>query len=261
MSRVAQLDSQELQNELHNLMWADYQFQMQPQKHKEEIKFLLDSLVFYFGATYLTRSSATTTYTSHLSGVSFNCRKRTLFLVTILANYIHTKLSHCIFNSGKKWALRLYTITSHFYAYLDLLNMAHFLMSGTTGSFTYLSPLHKFFRVASTTDTYDPKHFYQNTVYAGIEFQNRQLLWNAILELFNTTLFTNTTWLIAPPKKSHKKKADKNSCVHCGEFPTNPYKITCCQSVYCYVCVVTILQTSHCEQCDTKNNLKASPIY
>lgn len=261
MSRVAQLDSIELENEIHNLTWRDFETHIQPEKYKEEFKFLIDTLVFYFGATYLTRSYTTTTYASALSGVSFKCRKRTLFLITVFTNYLQTKLSHAVFNSSKQWALRLYSLITNIYVHFDLLNTLHFLMCASSKTPTFLSPLHRLFGVVSTTDTIDSKDFYQNTVYAGIEFQNRQLLWNAILEIFNMTLLNNAAWLKAKPKRTADNRLKAEVCPHCGEFPVNPYSMACCSSIYCYICVVTALDGSYCDKCEATKNLSAKPLY
>lgn len=244
-------------------MWTDFESHLQPAKYKEELKLLVQTLVFYFGSTYSKRSASTATYASALSGVNFRCRKRTLYLVTILANYLHSKISHLVFNSTSKLALRLYTFLAHIYINFDLLNSIDFLLSASSNRSTFLSPLHRLLGVSSTADSEDPKDFYQNTVYAGIEFQNRQLLWNAILELFNMTLLNNARWFIIRPKSIQKKQFGKNSvyCPQCGEFPVNPYQMACCDGIYCYVCAVTALEWSHCCQCDETKNLSAKPFY
>lgn len=264
MSRVAQLDSQELSNELHNLMWNDFKNHLQPGKYKEELKLLLQTLIFYFGTKYSKPSKTTTTYESALSGIEFKCKKRTLYLITILVNYLNSKVSHLVFNSTSKLALRIYTFLSQIYINLDLLNSIHFLLSTSSNTPTFLSPLHRLLGASSTTSMNSSTDFYQNTLYAGIEFQNRQLLWNAILELFNITLFNNARWFISTPKSNqNKQQLSKNRvhCPQCNEFPVNPYQITCCDAIYCYVCAVTAMNKSYCPNCDQKTNLTAKPLF
>lgn len=263
MSRVAQLDSQELQNQLHTLIWSDFDSHIKPSKNKDEYKLLIDTLVFYFGSHFFNHTKSTVTYGSQLSGISFTCRKTTVFLVTILANYLHSRISTIIFNSNSQTLLTLYRIFSKIYTCLDLLNFAHFLLSGSLNISTFLSPLHRICQIASKTDTNQLQYFYQDTVYAGIKFQNRQLLWNAILQLFNVTLLNNTTWFKTKPKIiQHTQTEQKTtSCPHCAQFPVNPYQTACCNKIYCYVCVVTALECSQCDHCGMTKNLNAKPFY
>lgn len=263
MSRVAQLDSQELSKEIHHLLWTEFEANLQPNKHKEELKFLIQTLVFYFGSKYSNRSHSTTTYASTLSGVRFKCRKRTLYLITILASYFHSKISHLVFNSNSNLAIKLYTFLAHIYINLDLLNSIDFLLSSYFNRSTFLSPLHRLLGASSTVSNQDPKDFYQNTIYAGIEFQNRQLLWNAVLELFNLTLLNNARWFVNRPTSIQNRQTKTNNicCPLCGEFPVNPYRMTCCDGIYCYICSVTALEWSNCLQCHKSNNLTAKPLY
>lgn len=270
MSRVAQLDSTALDQEIHNVFWADFQSNINTLKNKEEYKLLLDTLVFFCGSKFISRSKNTITYGSQLSGVSYRCRRSTLYLITIVSYYIEKKLSSLLFSSSpletlnKQFFLKLYKWLTSIYSTWDLINFAQFLLSINSNNHTFLSPLHRALGVSSTTDTLNPINFYHNTVYAGIEFQNRQLLWNAILELFNATLLNNAKWFNRRPQKltqAIEQNIDKVICPYCSEFPTNPYEISCCKAIYCYVCVAKSLEWSQCCNCNTTSELSAKPLY
>lgn len=270
MSRVAQLDSTALDQEIHNLFWTDFQSNIDTLNNKDEYRLLLDTLIFFCGSKLISRTQDTTTYGSQLSGVSYRCRRRTLYLITVFSYYIEKKLSSLLFSSSrldrfnKQFFLRIYKWGSNIYSAWDLINFAQFLLSIGSQNQKFLSPLHRILGVSSTTDTLNPINFYHNTVYAGIEFQNRQLLWNAILELFNATLLNNAKWLNRRPQKliqGNKQNIDQVRCPYCSEFPTNPYEISCCKALYCYVCVAKSLEWSQCNNCDTTTELSARPIY
>lgn len=265
MSRVAQLDSSALDEEVHSLFWSDFAQNVNPQSNREEWQLLLETLVFYFGSKSLSTGPQTTTYGSQLSGVGYMCRRRTLFLITILSKYLKNRISHFLFTS--KYAanlIELYKYPINLYSALDLLNLFHFLLSTSSTSLKYLSPLHRLLGASSSTDSLSPVNFYHNTVYAGIEYQNRQLLWNAILELFNVTLMNNTRWLNKTPPTSTAPTVPSTKVVHCArctEFPTNPYKFSCCRSIYCYTCAAKALDSVQCDRCHSTKNLQATPIY
>lgn len=268
MSRVAQLDSTALDQELHNLFRSELSQVLNIRQNKEEWNLVLDTLVFFFGSKYTGKIGGTTTYGSKLSGVTYNCRKRTLFLISILSNYLNSLLSRILYASDDNPRINqiatIYKYLNKFYSAFDLLNFATFLLSTGQNKVRYLSPLHRLLGAASTTETHNPVSFYHNTVYAGIEFQNRQLLWNAILEFFNATLLNNARWLNVKkrrPVKSLNAANSSTTCARCQEFPTNPYTISCCRANYCYVCVVKALDFNSCDRCDETKNLTATPIY
>lgn len=265
MSRVAQLDSSALDQEINSLFWTDFTRNFAPQKNKEQWQLLVETLVFYFGSKSGPDNIQTTTYGSQLSGVKYGCKKRTLFLITILSRYLNSSLSHLLFSHNTStWLLETYKYLCHLYSALDLLNFAHFLLGSRLTGDKYLTPLHRLFKTPSYTDTLNPINFYHDTVYAGIEYQNRQLLWNAILELFNVTLLNNTRWLNRQAASKHpatQKSRRGSSCPRCAEFPTNPYTISCCKANYCYLCVVKALELSQCNSCQSNRDLEATPLY
>ncbi|QLL31278.1 hypothetical protein HG536_0B01400 [Torulaspora globosa] len=268
MSRVAQLDSTALDQELHSLFRTELSQNLDIHKNEEEWHFVLDTLVFFFGSKFFQKAHQTKTYGSELSGVTYNCKRRTLYIVAILSSYLGSKISKKVYSTtdGTVWSRLkpLYVYLSHFYSAADLVNFACFLLSTGQSDFKYLTPIHRLLGASSSTDTYNPVSFYHNTVYAGIEFQNRQLLWNAILEFFNATLLNNARWLNGRRQRPSTTKMSAQLpeiCARCQELPTNPFQIQCCQANYCYVCVIRAIDSKCCDNCSSSTNLRAEPIY
>lgn len=268
MSRVAQLDSTALDQELHGLFRTELAQNLDIHANEQEWHLLLDTLVFFFGAKLATASGQTTTYGSKLSGVTYNCKRRTLYLIAILSNYLESRISQKIYSSTNSLLWRrlktLYEYLNRIYSAVDLLNFARFLLSTGHNDTKYLSPLHWFLSASSVTETHNPASFYHNTVYAGIEFQNRQLLWNAILEFFNATLLNNAKWLNGRRQKPDKiidSTKQPGLCAKCQEFPTNPYQMLCCHANFCYVCVIKTIDGGICDNCNSSSDLRAEPIY
>lgn len=138
------------------------------------------------------------TYGSALSGVAFRCRKRTLYVVTVLAGYVWRKITHFVFNGsrggGQMAWLKLYKWLNVAYHGCDVTNFVRFLAADGVGARSFLSPVYRVFNVYSTRlvrgGSASGSDFYSGSVFAGLEYQNRQLLWNALLELFSKTLLT-----------------------------------------------------------------------
>ncbi|QLQ78791.1 hypothetical protein HG537_0B01390 [Torulaspora globosa] len=264
MSRVAQLDSTALDQELHSLFRNELSQNLEIDKNEEEWNLILDTLVFFFGSRFIGKQ--TRTYGSELSGVTYNCKRRTLYIVAILTNYLGSRISKKVYSEGSFWSrfTTLYHYLNQFYSAIDLINFASFLLSTSPSDSKYLTPIHRLLGASSSTETHNPVSFYHNTVYAGIEFQNRQLLWNAILEFFNATLLNNARWLNGRrqrPTTTLPPTQSPETCARCKELPTNPFKIQCCQANYCYICVIRAMDSNYCDNCNSKTNLRAQPIY
>ncbi|KAL3230592.1 Peroxisomal biogenesis factor 2 [Nakaseomyces bracarensis] len=262
MSRVAQLDSVVLDQELDNIVWSRFQKQLQLSSHQEEWQFLVRSLVFLCG-TRATGTVSTSTYGSRLSGVLYLCRRRTLFISSILLQYLQRKLSNLYFNSNNvsERSMKVYRWLSTLYGVLDLTTFLRFLLSD--GNTKYLSLTNRLLGVVSSVDLLSPSSFYEDTVYAGLEYQNRQLLWNALLEVFNTTLLNSNSLIWDSTRKVKNNKAhmvDERTCPECNGFPVNPYRSSCCSANYCYVCGMKALARKHCSQCGNKD-LTMNQIY
>ncbi|QLG70201.1 hypothetical protein HG535_0A01390 [Zygotorulaspora mrakii] len=271
MLRVAQLDSAALDDEVRSIFWRDFQTNLPITRNKEEYQLLLESLVFLFSSKLLA-GSFTNTYGSRLSGVSYTCKRRTLYLITTLSGYLESKLSHFVFSSSNRIVTnnsdklrKAFSYLTTVYSFFDVFLFAKFLSNLSS---TYLSPLHRLLGVSFSGSDSSASTFHDNTVYSQIEFQNRQLLWNAILELFNVTLLSNAKWFhrhysssSSTDQKHSVASSDDAHCPYCNQFPTNPYVISCCNSTFCYLCVVKVLEWSHCPRCDATANIKASPLY
>ena len=149
----------------------------------------------------------------------------------------------------------------------DVSNFLRFLTADGADTRSFLSPLYRVFNVYSTRLVGDGpagiSDFYSNSVFAGLEFQNRQLLWNALLELFSKTLLTKRGLLpfARRPPRPRSGATFKTVCPHCESFPTNPYQIACCRANYCYVCVVKALEWSMCDACGASGALTAKSVY
>lgn len=263
MSRVAQLDSVALDQELDHIVWNRFQKQFQVTNYVEEWQFLVRSLVFLCG-TRATGTVSASTYGSRLSGVLYLCRRRTLFVSNILLQYLQRKLSNLYFNSSNvsERSVKMYRWLTTLYGILDLTTFLRFLLS--EGNTKYLSLTNRLLGVVSSVDMLSSSSFYEDTVYAGLEYQNRQLLWNALLEVFNSTLL-NTNSLIWDSTRRNRTKpqgiADERICPECNGFPVNPYKTSCCSANYCYICAMKTLARGHCVQCGKNKHLSVNQVY
>ncbi|QHS74060.1 ubiquitin-protein ligase peroxin 2 [Saccharomyces paradoxus] len=271
MSRVAQLDSIALDKELYGQFWSEFNAAFDTNERKEEWELIVNSIVFMCATRFLPQFGSSCTYGSALSGVAFQCRKRTLYVVTVLAGYLWKKITHAVFNGSHGgnqmvW-LKLYKWLNLLYHGCDVTNFLRFLTADGAHARAFLSPLYRVFNVHSTRLVRDGSasvsDFYSNSVFAGLEYQNRQLLWNALLELFSKTLLTKRGLLTFAKKQPRSRSGTfpKTVCPHCGGFPTNPYQIACCHANYCYVCVVKALEWSVCDACGTSGRLTALPVY
>ena len=271
MSRVAQLDSIALDKELYGQFWSEFNAAFNTSEHKEEWELALNTVVFMCATRFLPHYGSSCTYGSALSGVAFQCRKRTLYVVTVLAGYVWKKITHIVFNGphcgNQMMWLKLYKWVNLLYHGCDVTNFLRFLAAEGPNARAFLSPLYRAFNVHSTRLIRDgsaiASEFYSNSVFAGLEYQNRQLLWNALLELFSNTLLTKRGLLtfVKKPPRSRSTTTYKTVCPRCGGFPTNPYQIACCHANYCYVCVVKALEWSMCDACGSSGRLTASPVY
>ncbi|EJS43191.1 pex2p [Saccharomyces arboricola H-6] len=278
MSRVAQLDSIALDKELYGQFWSEFNGAFNTDGYKEEWELVLKSVVFVCATRFLRQEGSSCTYGSALSGVAFQCRKRTLYVVTVLAGYVWKKITHCVFDGSQgarqvMW-LKLYKWINMMYHGCDVTNFLRFLAAEGTegaqggGARSFLSPLYRVFNVYSTrlVDDGSASGFYSSSVFAGLEYQNRQLLWNALLELFSKTLLTRRGLLASAKRQGQRqrqrqRRESKTVCSHCDRFPTNPYEMACCRANYCYVCVVKALEWSMCDACGASKRLAAAPVY
>ncbi|AET39913.1 ubiquitin-protein ligase peroxin 2 Ecym_5136 [Eremothecium cymbalariae DBVPG len=250
MSRVAQLDSLALDSELHQSIWAEFQSEFKPIKYVDEWQLLLHTLVYHV-STHAS-ASGVSTYGSQLSGVTYRTRKSTLFLVTILIRYLHKKLSAYLLSedTSMKW----YKVFAKWYHCYDLVNFLSFLSKPM-----FLSPMHRLLNIKCFRALDDP-NFYTSTVYSGLEFQNRQLMWNAILELLNGN-FLNLSYFSKSKLIKNETPTQPNQCARCKELPSNPYVTSCCNAAYCYVCVLVNLDIKFCSNCGMKAAMTATPLY
>ncbi|AAS50677.1 ABL094Wp [Eremothecium gossypii ATCC 10895] len=250
MSRVAQLDSLALDSELHQGIWSEFQSQFKPVKYIDEWQLLLHTLIYHFSTH--TSVAGVSTYGSQLSGVTYRTSKSTLFLVTVLVRYIHKKLSTLLVR--REGYAKLYRVAAKWYHCYDLANFLSFLARPL-----FLSPIHRLFGIRCVRALDDP-NFYLSTVYSGLEFQNRQLMWNALLELLNANFF-NSHFFSKRSLVKNARPTGPEECAKCRDVPNNPYSTSCCGATYCYVCVLISLDIKFCNNCGNRGDFSAIPLY
>ncbi|CCC69593.1 hypothetical protein NCAS_0D00120 [Naumovozyma castellii] len=263
-SRVAHLDSRSLDDELRKTFWKQLQSVFPDSRFEDELKVVLDTLIFVCASKYIPMNGSTSTYGSRLSGTLFKARRRTLYLITILSGYARKKLSHLLFSTnGHALSQKCYRVLKILYDLFDFYNISLFLSSPQGTGKKYLSPLHRILNVKSVSDITNPSTYYQETAMGATEYQNRQLLWNAILELFNNTLLTSSRFYLTNGSKKKKvvRSGNKEVCHKCQNFPCNPYLISCCYNYYCYICSLKVLKRGECPVCKESYNLKFTPSY
>ncbi|AMD20979.1 HEL302Cp [Eremothecium sinecaudum] len=250
MSSVAQLDSLALDSELHESIWNEFQSHFKPINNIDEWQLLIHTLVFYLSTH--TNLKGVSTYGSQLSGVTYQTTKSTLFLVSVLVQFLHKKFSSAILRGDKftKW----YLMASKLYHCYDLFNFLQFLSTPC-----FISPIHRLFNV-TCTKALEESTFYTSTVYAGLEFQNRQLMWNTILELLNKNVL-QLNYFSRQQLEKNETPTRQDQCARCKELPVNPYSSSCCRSTYCYVCLIRNLDVMFCSNCGTKKTFTATPLY
>lgn len=253
MLRVSHIDSEELDTELYELIWTKFKSIIPLVRNQEEWRFFVDTLVFLFSSHYSSFGGGiTTTYGSHLSNLGFTCHKVSLYLLSVFKRYFNNKLSNRC--SSSLLYKRIRTIIN----LLDLINFVHFIRNSNT---KYYTILHRILKVQPVNlDT--GSSFYRNSIYSGLEYQNKQLLWNTTLELLNITILPSTTQYFNYFRRKNSISTTNSStskhvvCCLCNELPTNPYRIQCCQGIYCYLCLLKCIEWRHCYKCNESDNLK-----
>lgn len=273
MLRVTYQDSQALDAELYNIFWSQFDQLYKFTQNRDEWKLLLETLVFLFTTKYNKSLRSFTTYGSQLSNLSFQSSKARLYFGTILGFYLGKKISHYFFNNNNfnindKW-FKSYKRMLIVYKLLDFGNSVRFIssFSGGNDDKIFISILHRILNLKPISITRGRPTFIDNLVNSGIEYQNRQLLWNTILEFLNLTIIPNMITIfnkndLAGNHLYSNKIASDDQCALCYEYPINPYKITCCGHVYCYLCLIKAIESKKCYHCHIKSQLlKGKPYF
>lgn len=254
--RVTQLDAVSLENDIYQQIWDDVNKNFLPVKYYEEWELFIKSLVFL--ASTKKTPSGTITYGSSLTGNYYTSSRLALYIVQILIQYLSRKLSSAAINLQILSIDKLYKFVNKCITIWDFTTLLQLISGKRRG---YLSIWHKLLDIQSLQSS--NSEFYRNTVYSGIEFLNRQLLWNTLLEVLNVDIIASLLVKASRkrPSRRIKPKTTKQLCTYCNEVPTNPYLTTCCNSIYCYVCVLTSLERNTCYGCDTQEKFTATPLY
>lgn len=229
--------------------------------------------MFLFSTKYIPSLKSLSTYGSQLSSLSFRTNRVKLYFATILGFYFSKKISHYFFNrsnfnANDKW-FKFYRRILIIYKILDFSNMVQFIsVSPENSEKTYfISILHRVLNISPISLTKDKSSFISNIINSGIEYQNRQLLWNTILEFLNLTIIPNMITIFNKNDLSRNhlysnQTASTDQCPLCLEYPVNPYKITCCDHAYCYLCILKAINNNKCYHCQTKSKqLKGRPFF
>ncbi|SMN17935.1 similar to Saccharomyces cerevisiae YJL210W PEX2 RING-finger peroxin and E3 ubiquitin ligase [Maudiozyma saulgeensis] len=301
MSRVAQLDSRILDDELHSVLLRDLNHAIyagndenEPGhlgwKNTDEWRLVCDTLLYMFvvkkgnnGWLSLLRFISNSksqklkgkeveeaeeeeTYGTRLNGLSYKSPMRgTLYLTAVLSKYLLAKSDKVLPSQNKRLVKLLRLLTS----LAEVLNFANFIVTGN-----YISILNRILglKMASkgANNIMPLGQFSEQSRLATMEVQNRQLLWNAVLELLNMTVLlpNSRTFFYTWQSKTEKhttaiigSQLDIRHCSLCNEPPSNPYILDCCQATYCYWCCCKVLEWRQCSNCKEKGLLQASPLY
>lgn len=257
MLRVSHIDSRELDQEIYKTLWTKFKTIIPLTRNKTEWKLFIDTIIFIFSTHYSQLGGGITiTYGSQLSNLGFRSDKLSMYILMVLRRYIKNRLSTHYLDSP------LYKKINTLFNVLDLINLTHFIRNHGN---IYYSVLQRILRVQPISlDT--GSSFYENSIYSGLEYENRQLLWNTILELLNLTVLPSTIQYFHyfQLKKNQPEiinNKDNKLCCLCNEFPTNPYKITCCDGIYCYLCLLKSIEWKHCYKCNETKGLKGTYYY
>lgn len=174
---VNKIDGDKLDYDLYSHLWALYDDKIKPTSNREEFKLLLKTLAFHFS----TKSNGiqTTTYGSALAGTSFQTAKLTLFAANILMPYLVQKLQTFLYNTENNLLPKIRIVET----LISVWSLSTFIQLLSGSPKQYLSIFHKIFRIKIST--FMQSQFYQNTITASMEFQNTQLLYNALLQLLS----------------------------------------------------------------------------
>ncbi|KAG0668291.1 hypothetical protein C6P45_004851 [Maudiozyma exigua] len=297
MSRVSQLDSNILDSELHNLLYRDLNNVFTTTidnedasnnrneiniQNTDEWHLLCDTLIYLFTAhkstnTNLLNKSSIETYGTNLNGLTYKSPlKISLYLSTVLSKYLLSKFDKNVLlllfsNSNSNLNSTRLNLVMHFSRIIisiaKLLNFTNFIVTGN-----FISLLNRLLnlKMVNNRKINSSNQFSQQNRLGSMDIQNRQLLWNAVLELLNVTiLLPNSRFLFNSwQNKTFKRKIDNNNntydddmCPYCNEPVSNPYIISCCNKKYCYWCVCKILEWKHCSNCNKTGSLQAKPLY
>lgn len=256
MSRVALLDSADLDLELQNQLWSQFQSKIKPSNFIDELQLVLHSLIYLLSTKK--NNQRIVTYGSMLSGISYNTNKTNLYIVMVLTKYLGKKLSSHVFALNSKIIIQCFKLLFKTYKLLDLINFINLLTHRK--DLIYTSLWHRLFNITCTY-SFSENDFYKDAMYANMEFQSKQMILNNLLELLNADSLA--PWLIKKfiNKPSIRKNTNKNKCYICDELPINPYSISCCNTRFCYTCALQCLEWNICNQCGSSTEFSMNPVY
>ncbi|SCU95613.1 LAMI_0F03048g1_1 [Lachancea mirantina] len=249
---VKAFDGQQLDIDIQSTLWQTFHRQILPIKYAEELKLIITSLTFFL-ATKRSKTG-TSTYGSRLTGCEYRTTKLPLYVATILGDYLAKQFSSSF--SHQTNCFKVLKIIDKLSSLWEFSTFLQFV----AGSQTYLSTWHKILSIQCQQTNFS--EFYGGTVYASQDFSNKQLLWNAILEILNTESIGAI--LLTKLEKQNlltNHSTSTKTCPNCNEYPINPTSISCCKSTYCYICFLRVLKSSQCKSCKSTTTLQGTLIY
>ncbi|GMM54355.1 ubiquitin-protein ligase peroxin 2 [Maudiozyma humilis] len=260
MSRVGLFYSRQLDEELGRVLGAQAESAL-GRPLDGLWRFLWDSVLF--AASTGASGSFSATYGARLSGVRFAAPRRVLYVCAVLAQYGAATVQNWLVRGHG----RLLHLLRAIFAAADLADFLCFLSAPRGGAAQYLGAVYRLLRVRAQSAAGAAGGYTEQTRLASIDFENRQLLWNALLELLNAVALPNSRRIYMAVRRGEQRRssgAEKSaagSCALCAAQACNPYKLRCCGAVYCYACACKALEWRACAACARSSDLSAEPLY
>ena len=237
-----------------------------------------------FAARTIGTQNSCATYGAQLSGVQFSASRRLLYVCAVLLRHAATLAQSWLAQGHGQLLRKLRAI----FAAADLADFLCFLAAPQNGAAQYLGVAYRLLRVRAQLALPSGAAgggYTEQTRLASLDFENRQLLWNAMLELLNTVALPNSRRIYMAVRGTRASGASGASaisaganvpganaisasganeicvCALCAEQPCNPYKLRCCGALYCYACACKALEWRTCAVCAHTSDLSAVPLY
>ncbi|SCU96873.1 LADA_0H03202g1_1 [Lachancea dasiensis] len=242
---VSQFDSVALDNDLTNQIWTKFQKTILPRKHIGEIKLLLNTLIFLMTTKKIDQDRIAT-YGSSLTGTIFSTTKLRLFQTNVILPFLLPKLASKLLNHNTNFRVQILNKWTNIFNLLSLITFIQFI---ALESRPYLTFLHRIYGIKAILSNIPEG--YTNSVSSSIEFQNTQLLYTSLLQLLANNVLRSSLLanILRRQKTKFTETTTDSNCPMCNTSPVVPYKSTCCERNYCYICIVKSMKYKVCQSC------------